>query len=256
MGQNNSVTSKYYSGQGIVLIAKLGTDGKPLGFRNVGNVTDLGISVKTNTIEHKETSSGVRGIDLRLTTEINCTVKMGLENFNKENFALALRGDSAAIAGATVTDEKITVYPGATTPLANINVTTFTSLIEDKLTSPKTYVAGTDYLVNEAVGSITIPEGSSITLATAVLATYAFGGYDNVEALTNAAENVAVRFEGLNTADGNNPCVVEIFKFQADPLKELALINDKIGELQLEGNALADMSRPAGTSYYFREMLV
>lgn len=260
MGQNNQVTSKYYSGQGIVLVAKLDANGKPKGYRNVGNVTDLGIMVKTNTIEHKETSSGVRGIDLRLTTEINCSVKLGLESFNKENFALALRGSAETVTGAAVANEAITVYKGATTALANINLSAFTTL-KDTEAIPTTFVKGTDYFVNEDVGSITIPETGAIAAldiagaGVELVAAYTFLDYSNVEALNQAAENVALRFEGLNTAEGNKPVVVEIFKFQADPLKDLALIGDKIGAMDVEGNALADLTRPAGTSYYFREML-
>lgn len=260
MGQNNQVTSKYYSGQGIVLVATLDADNKPMGYRNVGNVTDLGISVKTNTIEHKETSSGVRGIDLRLTTEINCTVKVGLESFNKENFAMALRGTSDAVTAGVVVDEPAKVYKGATTALENINLAAFDSL-KSTAAIPVTYVKDTDYFVNLEVGSITIPATGAIATddtgaGVSVVASYDFDGYDKVEALNKPAQNIALRFEGLNTAEGNKPCVVEIFKFQSDPLKELSLINDKIGVMEVEGNALADLTRPAGTSYYFREMLV
>ena len=261
MAQNNAVTSKYYSGQGIVLIASRDANGKPMGFRNVGNVGDLSVDIKTNSLEHKETSTGVRGIDLRLTTEINCSVKMTLESFDKDNFALALRGEGAAVAGATVTNELVTLYPGMTTALSHINVTAFTSLISTDAI-PVTYVKGTDYFVNEEVGSITVPATGVIATAAGAAgkvtanANYTFGNYDNVEALTLSATDFYLRFEGLNTADGNKPCVVEVFKFQADPLKTLALINDKIADISIEGSALADLKRPAGTSYYFREMLV
>ena len=55
----------------------------------------------------------------------------------------------------------------------------------------------------------------------------------------------------MNTADENKPVVVTVHKFSSDPLKELALISDKLNDITLEGTGLADLTRPAGVSKYF-----
>lgn len=71
-----------------------------------------------------------------------------------------------------------------------------------------------------------------------------------VEALTQPLSEISIRFEGLNTAEDNSPCVVELFKFSGDPLKELSLISDTFGSFQLEGSLLADPTRTTGSKFF------
>src|SRR4051812_42166381 len=92
----------YYSGQGVVMIGTRDpVTGAPQGLIPVGNVSDLKISISTNVIEHKESQTGQRGIDLRLTTETKAQLSMTMENFNSYNLGLALRGTSTKVAGGT-----------------------------------------------------------------------------------------------------------------------------------------------------------
>lgn len=83
--------------------------------------------------------------------------------------------------------------------------------------------------------------------------TYDYATQSEVHALTLPQPTKFLRFEGLNTADSNAPVIVEVFKFQTDPLKELALISDTVGQFQLEGSFLSDPLRTTG-SKFFREM--
>lgn len=63
-------------------------------------------------------------------------------------------------------------------------------------------------------------------------------------------------FEGLNTADSNQPVIVEAFRCQFDPAGVLALIADEtVQSFELEGSILADLTRSTG-SKYFRERLL
>jgi hypothetical protein len=256
MAQNNKVQSKYFSGQGILLIAeKDGTTGEPKGFTNVGNVSDLKISLKTNTIEHKESSTGARGTDFRLTTEIGCSVSALLENFSKENLAIALRGSVAAVVAGTAITVELMAYNGKTIALPHANVTIDTVTLKTPTTA---LVLDTDYTLNAEAGSINILPGSTlVTAATPVLivVTYDHMAQTHVEAMTEAFMDYVLRFEGMNTADGNKPVVITIHRFSSDPLKELALITDKLGEISLEGSCLADLTRPGDVSPYFSEIL-
>ena len=75
----------YFSGQGVVLIGERDAlTGKPKGLRSVGNVTDLSINTTVEVLEHKESQTGQRSIDLRLTTETTVEVTATLENFIAE----------------------------------------------------------------------------------------------------------------------------------------------------------------------------
>lgn len=90
---------------------------------------------------------------------------------------------------------------------------------------------------------------------TSLLVTYTYADQYRVDALTQPLTDISIRFEGLNTAEENSPVVVELFKFAADPLKELSLISDTIGQFQLEGALLYDASRSTGSKFFSMKKL-
>ena len=249
MPAKNSVVSNYYSGQGIVLMASRDVDGNPLGFRNIGNVSALDIAVATTVAEHQESSTGARGIDLRLTTQIVANVNITMESFNAENLALGLYGDSATTTAGAVVDEVVICKLDKTVALNHLGVTNV--VVKDTATGLVTYLVDVDYTVNPEVGSINfISGGTPLTEDESLDISYDYADYDQVEALTVAQPERWLRFEGLNTADGNKAVVVDIFKFGADPLAQLALIGDAVGQIQLAGSALADTGRVTGSKYF------
>lgn len=83
-----------------------------------------------------------------------------------------------------------------------------------------------------------------------VSAVYDNGAHYLVGALTQPITEVSIRFEGLNTANGNSPVVVDVYKMSVDPLKELALISDTFGEFMLDGAMLADSTRSSGSKFF------
>ena len=56
--------------------------------------------------------------------------------------------------------------------------------------------------------------------------------------LQTNSEGHYLRFEGLNTADGNKPVLVEVFKADLSPTASLDLITDELGSFELKGEAL------------------
>lgn len=256
-------TSDYFSGQGVVL---LGTrdpaTGKGSQFIPVGNVSELKLAVATAVTEHKESQTGQRGIDLRLTTEVKATLSMTMENYNPSNLALALRGSTTKSAGATVTDEAGKFVPGTVIPLARISVSAVT--IQKGATTLVAYAAGTstapdgewDYKMNLEAGSVywaATPKTSGLVTGDDITVDYTYATQHNIEALTSSASEKYMRFEGLNTADGNKSVVVEVFRFLTDPLKELSLISDNIQSFALEGSVLLDATQTG--SKYFRQIM-
>ena len=313
----------------------------------MGNVSDLTIAVKTSVVEHKESQSGARGIDLRLTTELASTASMKLDNFNATNLATALRGSYQSVAAATVTAETNILYMGAVASLAKVGVAgVVVKRGATTLTAYSNAATAWDYKVNTDAGSIMFNDGQSgqllanlTTLGTAcatpfasvsgskltltfaatpahatvgkrmaiVVATGADAAFVNgksfvitaktattvevelgvtgktitatgttlcvfdgdttiavdytssqqviVDSLTVAATEKYLRFEGLNTADGNKPVVVEVFRFLTDPLKQLSLISDKVQEYDLEGTVLLDTTQTTGSKYFRQTML-
>lgn len=235
----------YYSGQGVVLLAERNADGTPKGFHAVGNVPDLKITVATSVLEHKESHTGQRGTDLRLTTETKVALSMTMENFVAENLARVSRGLSTKIAAGQVTAGTIKAYLGAVVALPHINVS------DVVITKGATPVDAALYDVNPAAGSVKfkdvvadVTDGETLTVA------YKYDAQFQVDALTKGSEDLYMRFEGLNTAEGNSPVVIDVFKFSTDPFKELALIGDGVQSFVLEGSVLADTTRPSGSMYF------
>ena len=336
--------SNYYSGQGVVMIGTRDeTTGKPKGLMPVGNVSDLRIAVATSVLEHKESQSGQRSIDLRLTTETKCNLTMTMESFNADNLAIALRSSSTSALAGSVSAEAVDGYLGKVNPLSRMKISSL--VVERGATALTAYVDDDtpfDYKVNLDAGSFWLNDGSvqpiaklttggtapsAITVSTgaglptkvtvtntASIGSYAvfsgftgadaatlngkafrvttgtttsdvfldvdtfgktitlgtplsffdggdltadfnFAAQTQVDALTEGATDYYLRFEGLNTADANEPVVVEVFKFSVDPLKELALIGDGVQQFVLEGNVLADSLQTAGSKYFKQTLL-
>jgi hypothetical protein len=252
----------YYSGQGVVMIGvKDPVTGNPLGLRPVGNVTDLKVSIATTVLNHKGSQDGQRAIDARLQTETNATLSMTIDNWNSLNLSKALRGGETSVIGASVTALATTGYPGLVTGLPHVRV----SAVSVKLgaTALTDYVndqTAWDYKINADAGSILFNDGTGPAPVShltgqgpwAVTVDYTYAAQFLVDSLTQALTENWLRFEGLNTADGNSPVVVDIFRFSNDPLRELALISDTFGQFVLEGTVLKDATRPPGMSAYFQ----
>ncbi len=243
-------SSNYLSGQGVLLLAtKDGTTGEPnSGFRAVGNVSALTIGNETTEFEHKESQSGVRAVDLTLVTEISVNVNWTMESLISENLALALKGVAADIATSSVTDVAGVAYWDLWTPLEHIDVTAFVLTNTGAIV---TYTLDTDYELDAAAGAFRTLSGGTITDTQAVEWDYTFGAQETVDALTLGANPIRwARFHGLNTADLDSPTVVDIFRLDVTPLAELALINDEISQMAIEGTALSDATRATGSKFF------
>lgn len=254
--------SNYFSGQGVVLIGSRDANGKPTGLKPVGNVRDLKITIETQTLEHKESQSGQRAVDFRLATETKASLTMTLEHYSRENLALALRGDGIVVPAGSVIDEPLTFYAGAVMPLAHVKVS---SVAVTQGATPLVARAGTapwDYDVNAEAGSLLFNGDaatratSGLTDGTALLVDYDYAAQTRVEALTQAAPERFLRFEGLNTLNGNAPVVVEVPRFVIDPAKEYGLITaGDAAAFELAGSVLIDNAITSG-SRFFRQMMV
>lgn len=245
----------YFSGQGKVEIAPL-INGVPGLYRWVGNVPDFKLTFDTDKLEHKESWSGQRLLDKVITKENKAKVTAELEEWSKENVALAVRGEATNLAGGVVTainpDVSPAVLPaGGIWALKHQKVSLLT--VKDSA-DPQLTVDPADYVLDPVFGTITIVDSTGYTLP--FKANYTYDAVENVAFFTQPITEVAVRFEGINTADQNKKVLVEAYRIALDPSKELGLINDEFGTFQLEGNALVDSSKPSDPVFgYFGRMV-
>jgi hypothetical protein len=156
--------SYYASFQGRVYLGKRDINGLPIEVRSPGNVADLKLSLKTEVLEHYESQSGQRSLDHRMIKSKSATINLSIEEFTKENLALALYGTHVATTGGTVTDEPV----GGATPvvgdryfLAHPKVSTL--VVKDSAGTPATLTLGTHYTADTDFGALQFLDTTGLT---------------------------------------------------------------------------------------------
>ena len=235
--------SYYASFQGRVYLGKRDLNGNPTEVRSPGNVADLKLSLKTEVLEHYESQSGQRSLDHRMIKSKSASINLAIEEFTKENLALALYGTHVATTGGTVTDEPM----GGATPvvgdryfLAHPKVSAL--IVKDSAGTPATLALGTQYTADADFGAIQFPDTTGLTAP--FKASYTFGDVSEIGIFTQPLPERYLRLEGLNTAQGNAKVLVELYRVAFDPLKELALISNEYNKFEMEGSLLADSTKP------------
>lgn len=107
-----------YIGSGSVYLKVRGS-AAPM--RPIGNVSDLKFSISEEKKELRDHQNAGGGMANTLRRINAVEMEMTMHDFIGANVALALFGSATAIAGATATDEPVTLYAGGLTPLAKIN---------------------------------------------------------------------------------------------------------------------------------------
>ncbi len=236
----------YFSGQGRVHIGARDASGNPMGLAYVGNVPELKVSLSVETLEHQESTSGQRLTDLQLIKtkkgEFACT----LEELIATNLALALYGTTLEQGTGTVTAEALPnpVTVGSLYLLTKQNVTSV--VVKDSTASPKTLPAG-QYTVNAKHGSLVVNDKTTGgPYVEPFKVDYAFDAASVTTLFTQPLPERWVRFEGLNTADGNREVVIDPYRVAINPAKELSVITEELLKFELSGQVLADTLKPAG----------
>jgi len=232
--------SYYASFQGRVYLGKRDASGNPIELRTPGNVAELKLALKTEVIEHYESQSGSRSLDHRMIKQKSATVTLTIEEFTKENLALALYGHFVQSPTGTVTDEPLPagVVVGDRYALAHPKVSAL--VVKD---SPGALLTlGTHYTADADFGAIQF-----LNLASFVQpfkASYSHGAVTAIGIFTQPAPERFLRLEGINTAQGNAKTLVELYRIAFDPLKEISFISNEYNQFELEGSLLADPGKP------------
>ena len=236
--------STYFSGQGKVYIA-VASAGTPGVFRHVGNCPALNVQLETDVLEHKESTSGQRLTDLRLIRGKSAKFSFTIEEFDKDNLAAALYGAQSTISGSTVTNESFpTVAVGDFVRLVKPDVSSL--VVTDSAGTPATLTLGTHYEITSAAhGTVKILNLASFTQP--FKAAYTYGAVVNINMLTQGFSDRWLKFDGLNTVDSNAPVLVELYKCNFDPAKQIDFIADDIMKFDLEGGALYDSTKASDT---------
>ena len=213
----------------------------------IGNVLELALEHKEQVIKQPDMSrlGGGTHAEVRRIEEV--TVKMKLADINVVNLARATMGTLQAVAMGTVADEAHVATLGGLVRLAHIQPTAV--VLKKGVTVVA--AAGNDEVRPE--GIYILPTATDLTAADAITVAYSYGEYAAIEALTTKAVELELTFGGLNEADEGKAVLVEIWRASQGVTKSLALIQDKLGALDVEGTVLMDPTKVGvGISKYYK----
>jgi len=263
--------NEYLIGRGSMQWAEMDSTGLPVGYRDIGNVSELTITSSVETYEHFSSRAGLKVRDLRTILQQDLTLKFSVENINFQNLAAFSSGTASvytnpAIAGFA---DKVIVKAGdlevnsyymihsAGAPVFGI---TSTNAIAVKTTNatPATLVKDTDYTVDAVSGmifvkstattlaSVAAGEGLAVTLTADATATTV----DKIAALTETDITVAVRFIGVNAETGKK-VIYDFHKVTLTPDGDFSLISDEAAKLPFTGAAEASDAYANTADYYY-----
>jgi len=228
-----------------VVYARLLNSAAPL--QSIGGIAELVLNVEEDIKKQKDFSRGGGGNRAQVNRIESVNMSAKLQDLNPVNLARVVFGDTAAVVGSTVVGEAVTAYKGGLIKLAHLNPS---AVVLKK--SAVTIAAAGNYEVRPE-GLFVLDGAPDITDADALTVDYAYGGYDVIEALTQAAPTLEMLFAGVNEAMDGATNTVELYRVRTGALKSWGLINDDFAELEIEGEVLLDPTKTgAGTSKFFR----
>jgi hypothetical protein len=131
MATANAVDDRYVRLQGNVYRADINpATGLPLNgaLNYLGNVKDGSFTLNTQSIKHNESNTGQGFNDNKIEIAKEGTLDLMPDSFLRRNLELAMYGSSSVQAASTVTNENVIANLGGSVRLANINLSSFTSL--------------------------------------------------------------------------------------------------------------------------------
>lgn len=246
----------YFRGQGKVYIGSRDANGNPQALRWVGNCPELKLGLQVDNIEHKESYSGQSLTDLKIVKGKSTSLNFTLEDFAKENLAQAIYGTALSVAaGTAITGEVLGGTPNITTlAVGQVFVSAKRNVggavvLKDSTGSPKTLTRDVNYTLEPISGTITLIDiTTGGPFVGPLKLDYTPGISTEIGMFNTAQSDLFLRFVGMNAADSGKIVTVDLYKVNLNPTKELSLITDDLAQMQLEGAALLDATKPSSAT--------
>lgn len=212
----------------------------------VPGVATFGISPKSDKKEATSKDKGkygqvVASVLLPQPTEF----KVSITDVDGPALAMALMGDlsTLAVGGGTVTDEVVTAKLDVYVDLANKNITAASVVVQD-VTDVTTYVEGTDYEVNYAMGWIKPISGGGISADDVLHIDYAHGAISGQTINGSTLAEVRGEFilDGQNLADGKD-ITVTVDEGVVATDGEVDFMSDDFVELSMAGTMVTQTGK-------------
>lgn len=226
---------KDFSRQGAIYIAETLGDGKRGDARWIGDTGTVSISISEEQETRKENYTGQRGTSVVLRTGLEISIEMNIRYADAVNLAMGLHGKLKTVDGGSVSDEifpetqagrMIILNHGA---ISSLKITDYTG---QALTENEHY-----RIRSQQGGVIEILDLASFQQP--LKANYQYAGSKNLSVLTQKAKPVYLMMDSINTVDGSRERI-HLYKVEFQPLANLGLIDESLGEITLSGKCLVD----------------
>lgn len=225
-------------------------------------VDSLKLSIATENVVHESKRESVASDILDIVRKITMTGEMVVATHTTQLLAAWTYGDQVTVAGgaflaaAGIFPTGLVVGGRYPVPGGRKNLSSFT--IVDSTGSPVTLTLGTHYTVDLDAGIVTILSLTTLTQPLKAAGTEAAG--TGVAGIKTRQFERGLRFKGINIADNDKSCIVDLYKIQIAPASEWGLLNDgsEVNKYTIPFKVLKDTARdPAsefGQYFFYKEV--
>lgn len=246
-------TDDYNLGRGIIYFAPLDDNGRPMGYRDLGNSPEFNLSIEVETLEHTSSRRGLRVVDKEVIISQGLSLNFQLDELNHQNLAAVFSGDTAthtnaAVAGFSSYEMIASVEQGRWYDIVDSNGNRAYGISAADLTvevGGSAAVLDEDYEVDETMGRIfilsgstTITEGASVDVTLAANANA--GDVDRVRGLTRTNVIGALKFIAENPAANDARTEYQFHKVSLKSEGDISLIGDEFTTLGFTAAAEAN----------------
>lgn len=228
---------KLFSFQGKISLGDRSADGKMLNPVWVGDAK-LSIKLSTETQDHTESFSGQRMLYGQMNKSKKAESTLTLYEWLPENVALGLYAKELDIASSTVTGEEFPAGLVAGDKVKLDHAFVSSVLLTDSTGTPASLTLGTHYRVDSAnAGVIEILNPTGFTQP--FKGAYSYAAATQFAMFTETPPEKYLLLDGVNTETGEL-VLVELFRQKFQPLSQLDMITDDLGNMALNGVSLYD----------------
>jgi hypothetical protein len=254
-----TIGDRNYVGAGHVLFNRFDAEGEPTGYRHLRNVDTLNLATTVTKIEKKSAMDGARQILKEVVTGTEAEVTLVLSEYDRENLALAFRGDTAAFtqeADPGLSDQEINGGEALSFDVwYDLGKELLTDVVINQDGSPLTL--NTDYLLDAEVGMVCIlSTGEGVEAVTTWDGDAAAIDSVTVRGLNTGKILGALRFISAANQAAGPRFKADIHLVELAPDGELPFISEEFGSFTLKGKAQKDAAKPLGEEFFTVRELV
>ncbi len=242
------LTSERFIGSGRCLIDVWASGAKTNKYLDVARVEEIifgAPGVEKLEKESRQPEDYGQVVD-SITKKIDQAATIKISSINKDNLILAMYGGSAAFAqtGGSATSEALTAAHDKHVRLQYRNIS---NVVVKDVTDTTTYVLGTDYEINDRLGTIKALSTGSIGDSDVLHVSYDYGTISNGYTIQS---NQVTKIEATILADikdQNNPSregEIIIHKCEITPAGDRSFLSDNFIDFDLEVKILSDGTNP------------